>query len=88
MAENEEADNRRRLLPQAMGVLSDRERRIFAARRLADDPTPLEELANELGISRERVRQIEASAFDRVQKAVLSAASKLLSRSVELAAAA
>ena len=51
-------------------MLNDRERRIFEARRLADDPITLEELADEFGVSRERIRQIETRAFERVQKAV------------------
>ena len=51
-------------------VLNERERRIFEARRLADDPITLEELADEFGVSRERVRQIEVRAFEKVQKAV------------------
>ena len=51
-------------------MLNDRERRIFEARRLADDPITLEELADEFGVSRERVRQIEVRAFEKVQKAV------------------
>ena len=51
-------------------VLNDRERRIFEARRLADEPITLEELADEFGVSRERVRQIEVRAFEKVQKAV------------------
>jgi orotate phosphoribosyltransferase-like protein len=51
-------------------VLNDRERRIFEARRLADEPMTLEELADEFGVSRERVRQIEVRAFEKVQKAV------------------
>jgi RNA polymerase sigma-32 factor len=51
-------------------VLNERERRIFEARRLADDPVTLEELAEEFGVSRERVRQIEVRAFEKVQKAV------------------
>jgi hypothetical protein len=49
-------------------VLNDRERRIFEARRLADDPITLEDLAAEFGVSRERVRQIEVRAFEKVQK--------------------
>jgi RNA polymerase sigma-32 factor len=73
LAENEEAVNRRRLLRDAIGVLSDRERRIFAARRLADDPTSLEELSNEFRISRERVRQIEVRAFEKVRASLTSA---------------
>jgi len=70
LAEHEELDNRRKALTQALSVLNDRERRIFEARRLADDPVTLEELAAEFGVSRERVRQIEVRAFEKVQKAV------------------
>src|SRR3954447_12593188 len=70
MAKHEELDNRRKALSSALGVLNDRERRIFEARRLADDPVTLEELAEEFGVSRERVRQIEVRAFEKVQKAV------------------
>ena len=70
MAEHEELDNRRAALSSALEVLNDRERRIFQARRLADDPVTLEELAEEFGVSRERVRQIEVRAFEKVQKAV------------------
>ena len=54
----------------ALDVLNDREKRIFQARRLADDPITLEDLASEFGVSRERVRQIEVRAFEKVQKAV------------------
>jgi RNA polymerase sigma-32 factor len=70
LAESEELDNRRAALDHALTVLNDRERRIFQARRLADDPVTLEELAEEFGVSRERVRQIEVRAFEKVQKAV------------------
>jgi RNA polymerase sigma-32 factor len=70
LAESEELDNRRSALEHALTVLNDRERRIFEARRLADDPVTLEELAEEFGVSRERVRQIEVRAFEKVQKAV------------------
>jgi len=56
----------------AFGMLNERERRIFEARRLADEPVTLEKLANEFGVSRERVRQIEIRACERVQKAVKS----------------
>ena len=89
MAENEEADKRRQLLSDAMGVLNDRERRILQARRLADDPITLEELSAEFGVSRERVRQIEARAFERVQKAVRGGARAMeLLRAKQLAATA
>jgi RNA polymerase sigma-32 factor len=70
LAESEELDNRRKALSDALSVLNDRERRIFEARRLADNPVTLEELADEFGVSRERVRQIEVRAFEKVQKAV------------------
>jgi len=77
MAENEELDNRRQLLKDAMGSLNDREKRIFEARRLTDDPVTLEELSSEFGVSRERVRQIEVRAFEKVQKAVKKGAKEL-----------
>jgi len=67
---DEQADNRRKALTDALSVLNERERRIFEARRLAEDPVTLEDLADEFGVSRERVRQIEVRAFEKVQKAV------------------
>ncbi|MBS9475495.1 RNA polymerase sigma factor RpoH [Ancylobacter radicis] len=67
----EEMDNRRSALSGALSVLNERERRIFEARRLSDDPMTLEDLASEFGVSRERVRQIEVRAFEKVQKAVI-----------------
>src|ERR1017187_9596131 len=70
LAEHEESENRHQAVIGAFGVLDDRERRIFEARRLADDPITLEDLASEFGVSRERVRQIEVRAFEKVQKAV------------------
>ncbi len=70
LVESEETDNRRAALSQALGVLNDRERRIFEARRLSDDPITLEDLSSEFGISRERVRQIEVRAFEKIQQAV------------------
>ena len=70
LVESEEFGNRRKALGEALSVLNERERRIFEARRLADDPITLEELAEEFGVSRERVRQIEVRAFEKVQKAV------------------
>ncbi|MGU3496578.1 RNA polymerase sigma factor RpoH [Xanthobacteraceae bacterium A53D] len=71
LAETEELDNRRTALSSALSVLNPRERRIFEARRLSEDPITLEELASEFGVSRERVRQIEVRAFEKVQKAVV-----------------
>jgi RNA polymerase sigma-32 factor len=70
LAESEEADNRRKALGEALTVLNARERRIFEARRLGEEPITLEELADEFGVSRERVRQIEVRAFGRVERAV------------------
>ncbi|MBB3390435.1 RNA polymerase sigma-32 factor [Rhizobium sp. BK275] len=70
LIEQDELDTRRRMLAKAMSVLNDRERRIFEARRLAEDPVTLEDLSAEFDISRERVRQIEVRAFEKVQDAV------------------
>jgi RNA polymerase sigma-32 factor len=70
LAASEEFDNRRKALASALSALNDRERRIFEARRLAEEPITLKELADEFGVSRERVRQIGVCAFEKVQKAV------------------
>jgi RNA polymerase sigma-32 factor len=70
LADSEELDNRKKALTDALSVLNDRERRIFEARRLAEEPVTLEDLAAEFQVSRERVRQIEVRAFEKVQKAV------------------
>jgi len=72
LVESEESDNRLGALRQALSVLNERERRIFEARRLLDEPVTLEELSSEFSISRERVRQIEVRAFEKVQKAVVA----------------
>ena len=72
MAERQETDNRLGALHNALTVLNERERRIFEARRLSDDPITLEDLSDEFDISRERVRQIEVRAFEKVQAAVKS----------------
>jgi RNA polymerase sigma-32 factor len=74
LIEQDELDNRRSMLAGALKVLNDRERRIFEARRLREDPVTLEELSSEFDISRERVRQIEVRAFEKVQEAVRDAA--------------
>jgi RNA polymerase sigma-32 factor len=70
LAASEEFDNRSKALASALSALNDRERRIFEARRLAEEPITLKELADEFGISRERVRQIGVCAFEKVQKSV------------------
>lgn len=74
LVEQDELENRRQLLAGAMDVLNDREKRIFQARRLSEEPITLEDLSSEFGISRERVRQIEVRAFEKVQDAVKEAA--------------
>ncbi len=76
LVEDEELSRRKSYLSSAMAVLNDRERRVFEARRLAEDPITLEELSEEFGVSRERIRQIEVRAFEKVQKAVTSSAKR------------
>jgi RNA polymerase sigma-32 factor len=75
LAESEERDIRREMLNNALKGLNPRERRVFEARRLAEEPLTLEELSAEFGVSRERIRQIEVRAFEKVQRAVQKAAS-------------
>jgi RNA polymerase sigma-32 factor len=70
LAETEEFDARMSLLQEAMGDLNERERHIIQERRLKDEPATLEELSVEYGVSRERVRQIEVRAFEKLQKAM------------------
>jgi RNA polymerase sigma-32 factor len=78
LAESDEAKMRMGLLTEAMGKLTERERRVFEARRLQDEPATLEDLSQEFKVSRERIRQIEVRAFEKVQKAVKNAAQKAL----------
>ncbi len=79
LAENEESANRNALLKEALTKLNDRERRVIEARKLQDDPATLDDLSKEFNVSRERIRQIEVRAFDKLQKAVKNAAQKALS---------
>jgi len=74
LADSEELGKRRELLAVAMEALNERERHILEERRLKENPTTLEELSQEYGISRERVRQIEVRAFEKLQKAIRNAA--------------
>ncbi|MFA6140316.1 MAG: RNA polymerase factor sigma-32, partial [Hyphomicrobium sp.] len=74
LGESQEFSQRKNYLSNALASLNDRERRIFEARRLAEQPATLEDLSSEFGVSRERIRQIEVRAFEKVQKAVQSAA--------------
>jgi RNA polymerase sigma-32 factor len=76
LIEQDELDSRRSMLSGALGDLNDRERRIFTARRLAEEPVTLEELSSEFNISRERVRQIEVRAFEKVQAFVVAQAQR------------
>jgi RNA polymerase sigma-32 factor len=76
LGESEEFTERMGLLTNAMQDLNDREKAIFQARRLRDEPATLEELAQEYNVSRERIRQIEVRAFEKVQEAVQKAAHK------------
>ncbi|NQV55472.1 MAG: RNA polymerase sigma factor RpoH [Rhodospirillales bacterium] len=73
LAESQDMGNRRQMLNEAMQGLKEREREIFYERRLKDDPETLDKLSVRFGISRERVRQIEARAFEKIQKAVRNA---------------
>ena len=73
LADSQEYDIRMDLLQTAMGELNAREREILTERRLKDSPTTLEDLAERFGVSRERVRQIEVRAFEKLQKAMVSA---------------
>jgi RNA polymerase sigma-32 factor len=77
LAEREELTNRRGLLTQAMTALNDRERHILTQRRLTENPMTLEDLSVRYGISRERVRQIEVRAFDKLRKSIQAAAPAL-----------
>lgn len=77
LVRQDELEARRQMLTDSMEVLNDREKRIFMARRLEESPITLEELSTEFGISRERVRQIEVRAFEKIQKAMVTAAKQL-----------
>jgi len=76
LAESEEFGARMTLLQEAMSELNDRERHIIEERRLKDEPATLEDLSKEYGVSRERVRQIEVRAFEKLQKAMRKRASE------------
>ncbi|MGZ0189180.1 MAG: sigma factor-like helix-turn-helix DNA-binding protein, partial [Alphaproteobacteria bacterium] len=76
VAETDELDHRREMLDAAMKNLTERERLILTERRLKEDPVTLEDLSKDFGVSRERVRQIEVRAFDKVQRAIRNMAAK------------
>jgi RNA polymerase sigma-32 factor len=77
--QNEESDMRNGYLREALSKLNDRERRVIEARKLQDDPATLDDLSKEFDVSRERIRQIEVRAFEKLQKAVKNAAQKAMS---------
>jgi RNA polymerase sigma-32 factor len=76
VAEADELDHRRSMLDAAMATLTERERHIFTERRLRDDPVTLEDLSKDFGVSRERVRQIEVRAFEKLQRAIRNMATQ------------
>jgi len=76
VAEADELDHRRSMLEAAMATLTERERHIFTERRLRDDPVTLEDLSKDFGVSRERVRQIEVRAFEKIQRAIRNMATQ------------
>jgi RNA polymerase sigma-32 factor len=78
LVESEELSMRAKLLGKALDKLNERERRVFEARRLRDEPLTLEELSQEFNVSRERIRQIEVRAFEKIQKAVRNAAQQTM----------
>ena len=82
-AENQESQMRNGLLGDALGKLNDRERRVIEARKLQDEPATLDDLSKEFNVSRERIRQIEVRAFEKLQKAVKNAAQKALAPRVK-----
>jgi RNA polymerase sigma-32 factor len=86
LVESEEKRMRLDLLSEAMEKLTDRERRVFEQRRMQEEPATLEDLSQEFGVSRERIRQIEVRAFEKVQKAVKNAAQKALAPKAAIAA--
>jgi len=85
LAEEDELVHRRDLLARAMGVLNEREKHILTERRLKDEPTTLEDLSVEYGISRERVRQIEVRAFEKLQKAMMALEAEQAQRAAQAA---
>ena len=85
VADAEERGLRHDLLVEAMDSLNDREKHILAERRLADEPKTLEELSQVYGVSRERVRQIEVRAFEKLQKAMKRMAKEAQTQKAEAA---
>ena len=74
LSHKQEFDERKKLMNDSMGILNEREKEILSARRLSENPSTLENLSKKYKISRERIRQIETKAFEKLQKAMLNAA--------------
>jgi RNA polymerase sigma-32 factor len=72
VSQKQEFDDKKELLYEAMQILNDREKEILQARRLSDEPKTLEELSQKYKISRERIRQIETKAFEKLQKSMIN----------------
>ncbi|MFO1032854.1 MAG: RNA polymerase sigma factor RpoH [Hyphomicrobiales bacterium] len=87
LVRNEESGMRNAYLKEALSKLTDRERRVIEARKLQDEPATLDDLSKEFDVSRERIRQIEVRAFEKLQKAVKNAAQKALAPSAKALAA-
>jgi RNA polymerase sigma-32 factor len=83
LVENQESEMRNGLLTEALSKLNDREKRVIEARKLLDEPLTLDDLSKEFKVSRERIRQIEVRAFEKLQKAVKNAAQKALAPRVK-----
>jgi RNA polymerase sigma-32 factor len=83
LASNQESQMRNGMLGEALSKLNDRERRVIEARKLQDEPATLDDLSKEFNVSRERIRQIEVRAFEKLQKAVKNAAQKALAPRVK-----
>ena len=73
VSQKQEYDDKKELLKNALNILSDREKQIIQARRLVENPSTLEDLSKKYKISRERIRQIETKAFEKLQKSMINA---------------
>ena len=74
LSHKQEFDQRKKLMDESMGILNSREKEILTARRLSENISTLEDLSKKYKLSRERIRQIETKAFEKLQKAILNAA--------------
>ncbi len=83
LGDNEESSQRNAMLSEALSKLNARERRVIEARKLQDEPATLEDLSKEFDVSRERIRQIEVRAFEKLQKAVKNSAQKPLTPKIK-----